>query len=129
MKRLILILSLLATPAFSQSVPLKEVEHVREGLITAGMALKIDEECSSVTVRMLRGLAFLNGLRSHAEGLGYTDAQIEAHLDDKAEEMRLRAIANDRLAAKGAVVGDAASYCAVGEAEMAAGSQLGRLLR
>ena len=129
MKRLILILSLLATPALSQSVPLKEVEHVREGLITAGMALKIDEECSSVTVRMLRGLAFLNGLRSHAEGLGYTDAQIEAHLDDKAEEMRLRAIANDRLAAKGAVVGDAASYCAVGEAEMAAGSQLGRLLR
>lgn len=119
----------MAATSASALGPLKDVAHVREGIITAGMALKIDEECSSVSVRLIRGMNFLEGLKSHAEGLGYTDAQIDAYLDDKAEENRLRAIAASRLASLGVVDGDAASYCSVGRAQIAEGTQLGRLLR
>lgn len=109
--------------------PLKEVERVREGIITAGMVLAIAHECPELEVRQLRGIAFLNGLRAHAERLGYTRAEIEAYLDDSAEEARLTRIALDRLAAMGAVEGDPDGVCAAGRAQIAAGTQIGRLLR
>lgn len=130
-KRLILAayLTFAANTTHAQTGPLADVAYISEGIVTAGMALKIEEQCPSIAVRLLRGYAFLNGLKSHAEGLGYSEEQIDAYLDDKAEENRLRAIALSRLSAKGATEGDAESYCAVGRSEMAANSQLGRLLR
>lgn len=119
----------LASAVPAQSVPLKDVEVIREGIITAGMVLKIDEQCPSLSLRRLRGLNFLAGLERTARDLGYSKSQIDAYLNDKDEETRLRAVALDRLRAKGAVEGDPESFCAVGRAEIAAGSEIGRLLR
>lgn len=122
-------LTLAAPAAAAEGTPLKDVERVREGIIAVGMALKIEEQCEGIDARRLRGLLFLQGLKSHAEDLGYSAADIDAYLSDREEEMRLRAIATDRLAALGAVEGDPASYCAAGRAEIARESQVGRLLR
>ncbi len=109
--------------------PLKDVEYVREGLITAGMAIEIGDKCDSLSVRLIRGYNFLGDLKSHARGLGYTSAEIDAYVDDKVEKARLEGIARQRLADLGTVAGNADSYCTVGRAQIAAGTPLGRLIR
>lgn len=113
--------------ALAQS--LRDVPVVTEGLITAAIAWEIGDKCDDLDARLLRGVAFLNGLKDHARGLGYSNADIDAFVDDKAEKDRLESEARARLTAMGAVPGDAASFCAVGNAEIAAGSAIGRLLR
>ncbi len=115
--------------ASSAKPALKDVAYVREGIIAVGMAYEISEECSSLKARLFRGIGYLNDLKGHARGLGYTDAEIDAYIDDNAEKDRLEGIARARLIELGAVAGNGATYCAVGQAEMAKGSAIGRLLR
>ena len=120
----------LALPAAAQAEipPLGRVERISEGLIAAAIAYEIGERCDSLDGRLVQGLAFLWSLESHARSLGFTREEIDAYIDDDAEKARLEAIARDRLRALGAVEGDGETYCAVGRAEMAKGSQVGRLL-
>ncbi len=115
--------SLAAKPA------LKDVAHVRDGIITVGIAYEISEECGSLKPRYIRGWNYLEGLKTHARELGYTNAEIDAYIDDSNEKNRLEAIARERMVAMGVIAGDEASFCAVGRAEMQAQSQIGRLLR
>lgn len=105
------------------------VERVTEGLIAAGMAIELGDKCGSVGVRMIRGLNFLQGLKSHLQDIGYSNAEIDAYIDNDAEKQRLEGIARDRLSALGARENDAASYCAVAQDQIAQGTQVGQLLR
>ncbi|MCF2903434.1 DUF5333 domain-containing protein [Octadecabacter sp. CECT 8868] len=107
----------------------RNVEYVTEGLIAAGMAVELGDYCGSVDVRLIRGLNFLQGLKRHLDDLGYTDAEIEQYIDNDVEKERLEGIARQRLADLGVRPGDSASYCTVARAQMAAGTQVGRLLR
>lgn len=121
---------LAAVAGMAQAKPaLKDVSHVSEGLIAAGMAIELGDQCGDVSVRMIRGVSFLNGLKDHARSLGYSEAEIDAYVNDKVEKARLENVARGRLAALGAVPGDAASYCTVANAQIAQGSQVGQLLR
>ena len=115
--------------SLSAQTALKDVERIREGIIATGIAYEISEQCSSISPRYLRGIGFLNSLKSHARDLGYSEAQIESYIDDSKEKKRLEAIARERLEALGAVAGSQTSYCAVGRAQIEAGSDIGRLLR
>lgn len=121
-------LALAAGPALSLG-PLKDVAVVRDGIIAVGIAYEIGNECGAIEARYLRGLGLLNDLKAHAAGLGYTDAEIDAYINDDAEKDALEAAARAQLAALGAVPGDEASYCAVGVTQIAAGTQVGQLLR
>ncbi len=115
--------SLAAKPA------LKDVEQVREGIITAGMAIEIGDVCPDVSVRLIRGYSFLNSLKNHARTLGYSEDEIYSYTHDKAEEERLKVVARARLTDMGAVSGQPETYCTVGRSEIASDTQLGRLLR
>lgn len=106
-----------------------EVERVTEGLIAAGMAIELGDLCDDVSVRMIRGLNFLQGLKSHLQDLGYSNAEIDAYIDNRAEKQRLEGIARDRLAALGVRTDDRSSYCTVAQGQIAANTQVGRLLR
>jgi hypothetical protein len=106
-----------------------DVERVTEGLIATGMAFELSEKCNEVDARMLRGLNLLYGLKSHLQDLGYSNAEIDAFVDDRAEKDRLEAIARERLRSLGARADDAATYCTVARAQIAQGTQVGRLLR
>jgi len=117
------------TATLAVSGPLKDVAYVSEGLIAAGMAIELDAKCDEVSVRIFRGIGFLNGLKTHARELGYSEAEIETYINDAPEKARLEAIARARLAALGVVTTDPASYCRVGQAEIAAGTAVGQLLR
>ena len=79
--------------------------------------------------RLFRGLGYLQSLRSHARDLGFSEAEIEAYINDDDEKDRLEAIAREQLALLGVVPGDEASYCAAGRNQIAANTRVGWLLR
>jgi len=108
---------------------LKDVVQVREGLIVAGMAYEVSQKCDGISARLFRGLSFLNSLKKHARDLGYSDAEIDAYVEDNTEKTRLESIARARLASLGVVADQPQSYCLVGQAEIAAGTAIGQLLR
>jgi len=115
--------------AVSADPALKDVAHVREGLIATGMAVELSNRCSSISPRRIRGINYLFSLRKHAFDLGFSRAEVDAYTNDKTEENRLIVIAYGRLRELGTVAGDEASYCAVGRGEIAKGNAIGRLLR
>ncbi|KQB98354.1 hypothetical protein AL073_05645 [Loktanella sp. 1ANDIMAR09] len=113
----------------SAQTALKDVAHVRDGIIAVGMAYEISEQCDSIRARLFRGYSYLQSLRSHASGLGFSDDEIDAYINDDAEKDRLEGIARAQLVALGAVADDSESYCAVGRAQIAANTRVGWLLR
>ena len=109
--------------------PLKDVEKISNGIVFTGMAYEISERCGSIDARLFRGINYLQSLRNHARELGYSDAEIEAYINDDAEKDRLEAIAREQLGLLGVVEGDEATYCAAGRAQIAANTRVGWLLR
>lgn len=124
-----LMLMVAAAGSLSAQTALKDVAKVRDGIIFTGMAYEISERCSSINARLFRGIGYLNSLKGHAEELGYSDAEIDAYINDDAEKDRLEAMAREQLALLGVIEGDEASYCAVGRAQIAANTRVGWLLR
>lgn len=124
----IMALCLTATASSAAANP-ATVERVTEGLINAGMAIELDDNCGDVKVRLIRGLNFLQGLKNHLSDLGYSNAEIDAYIDNRAEKDRLEVIARGRLAELGVVVGQPATYCSVARAQVNQGTQIGQLLR
>jgi hypothetical protein len=119
----------MTTGAVSAQQSLRDVGYVTEGLIAVGIAYEISEVCGSISARTLRGLSYLNQLRNHAKGLGFTNAQIDDFRKDRTEQNRLEAIARQRLSSMGAEPGNTAAHCAVGRAEITKESTIGYLLR
>lgn len=109
--------------------PLSEVKHITQGLRDVAIADEIRKKCDSISPRMFRALSFIKSLEKHAVKLGYSDAQIEAYVDDKAEKKRLIAQARKYMAQQGVRTGESATYCALGRAEIARNSQVGYLLK
>ena len=120
-----------ALPAvqLTAQIALKDVAKVRDGIIYTGMAYEISQQCDSISARLLRGFGYLQSLRRHARDLGYSEAEIEAYINNDAEKDRLEGIARAQLARLGAVPGEKDSYCAVGRAQIAANTRVGWLLR
>lgn len=115
--------------SLSAQTPLKDVDRVRDGIIYVGMAYEISEKCGSIRARTFRGLNFLQSLKNHAQELGYSNAEIDAYINNDAEADRLEMIARGQLASLGVIEGQEATYCAVGRAQMAANTRVGWLLR
>ena len=120
---------IISAGAASAQTALKDVAHVRDGIIDVGMAYELSEHCDSIRARLFRGLGFLQSLKGHASELGFTDEEIDDYVNDRNEKKRLEAIARAKLATLGVVEGEEASYCAVGRAQIAANTRVGWLLR
>lgn len=130
MTRAVLAFIVLAAPAAAQDVPaLSRDPRITEGLFATAMAYEIGRVCPTLDGRRVEGLAFLLSLQAYARSQGFSQDEIDAYIDDEAEFDRLEGIARERLAGMGAVEGQPGTYCAVGQAEIAKGSQVGRLLR
>ncbi|WP_273691599.1 DUF5333 domain-containing protein [Ketogulonicigenium vulgare] len=120
----------LSLPAMAQNrPPLGQVPQVTEPLVVAAMVYEIDRVCGALNIRLLRGIGFLNGIKSTARSLGYSNAEIDAFVDDRTEKNRLEEVARSRLRERGAIPDQPETYCALGRAEISAGSEVGRLLR
>lgn len=108
---------------------LREDAHVHERLLTASKAYLIEKACPTIERRKLYLLGQVMKLQSYARGLGYTNKEISAYVDDKAEQARFRALAEPWIAERGGVKGDAESYCAVGRAEIENNTPVGAMMR
>jgi hypothetical protein len=111
------------------STPLAEDEHVTRSLLAAAVGDKIRRECPTISARIFAALQEASELRRYALSKGHSEGEIEAFLDDRAQEERLRRLRDAYLAENGAREGDAESYCRLGRDEIARNSLTGRLLR
>ena len=109
--------------------PLNEEKHINGSLIAAAIGELIRRNCSTISPRYFVVFRKVKALERYAKSLGYTDAQIDAFLDDPDEKKRVRTAAETYLEKQGVVKGDEATYCAAGRKEIAERSLTGQLLR
>lgn len=122
-----LIAATLASPAAALE-PLAQEKYVNDRLIAARIADRIRRTCPSIDARILYAFGEARKLKRYAQGKGYSNAQIDAFLDDKAEKTRIYAVAEDYLKRHGARSNDAQSFCTIGRQEIRNNSIIGSLL-
>ena len=117
-----------ATPSLALT-PLHENATVVSRFYSIGLADAVRKNCDEIDARMFRAYRYLKSIESYAREAGYSDAEIDEFVDNKAEKNKLKArIARD-LANRGATAKTPEGYCTVGREEIAKGSAAGRLLR
>lgn len=117
-----------SAPAFALD-PISQNPAIVKPLLQGFIADRIDDECPRIEARKFKAKMAALDLANDAMKMGYSRKEIEAFVKDKEAKARGKAEALAYLISKGAVVGDADSFCRVGEAEIAAGSLAGQLLR
>lgn len=109
--------------------PLPKETHINQSLMSGVVADRIRKNCPSISARMIVAWSKLNGLKSYAVSKGYEEPQVRAFLKDPVEKARVKGMAADYLTSRGAVAGNAESYCIVGREEIAKKSLIGQMLR
>lgn len=124
---------LMGTIAFSApaqaKVGLPNETEINNGLFAFALANEIRKKCDSISPRMFRALSFRNKLYSMARARGYSTAEIDAYIDNRAEQEKMKARGNDYLKQYNASLSDGESLCRAGRAEIKKRSQIGVLLR
>ena len=108
--------------------PLSQEKYINDRLIAARIADRIRRTCPTIDGRILYAYGEARKLKSYAQKKGYSNAQIDAFLDNRQEKDRIYAVAEDYLKRKGARADDPQSFCAVGRQEIANRSVIGSLL-
>lgn len=124
-----LIVLALTAGAVSAKPKLRDVAIIDKAVFDVAVADKIRKECPDIKPRLIEAYSLYRATRKHARSLGYSDEEIEAYGDSKAEKARMRAKGEAYLRAQGVVAGDAQSYCAVGRKEIQKSSRIGSLLK
>lgn len=123
----LLVVAMLAQPAAALE-PLAKEKYINDRLIAARIADRIRRTCPTINGRIFYAYGEARKLRRYAEKQGYSAAQIDAFLDDKAEKARIYAVAEDYLTRQGAKANDPESFCRVGRQEIAKNTIIGSLL-
>lgn len=118
----------LSSPAAAK-VGLPNEADINNDLFVFALANEIRKKCDSISPRMFRALSFRNDLYSKAKARGYSTAEIDGYIDNKAEQNKMKARGNEYLKQYGASLNDPASLCRAGRAEIKKRSQIGALLR
>lgn len=113
----------------SAETGLRNESDINEGLLAIAVADKIRRECSSIGGRFFRAHGFINDLKSLAEHRGYSQAEIDAYINDDDEKAKMRERRNAYFEARGASNLDPESLCVLGREEMSRNSRIGQLLR
>ena len=114
----------LAGPA---SAALSDETSINARLQVVATADAIRKGCSAIEPRMVRAYAYLRRTARDAQGLGYSRDAIEAYVEDDAAKAVIEGRAREWLAANGGL--DEAGLCARGRAEIAGGTEIGKLLK
>ena len=114
----------LAGPA---AAALSDEAGINARLQVVATADRIRKGCADIEPRMVRAFAYLRGTANAARKLGYSKAEIEAYVDDDAAKAVIEGRADAWLSANGGL--DEAGLCARGRAEIAGGTEIGKLLK
>ncbi|QYX55620.1 DUF5333 domain-containing protein [Roseovarius sp. SCSIO 43702] len=115
--------------AVSAKAGLQNEKDINAGLLAVAAADKIRRECDSIGGRFFTARAYANQLKAMAKERGYTDAEIDAYVNSKANQRAMRERRNAYFKSKGASNLDAQSLCVLGRAEMSKKSAIGVLLK
>jgi len=108
---------------------LRDVPQVENIIFVAAIAHEVSEYCHSIKARRMKALGMAWELRSQANDLGYSDAEIRAHVESDSEKARMRAKGERYLKANGVDYGTPETFCVFGLAEIDKSSAIGALLR
>ncbi len=108
---------------------LREVPEIENIIFVAALVHEISNKCSSLKARKVKALGMAWRLRSRANDLGYSDAEIRAYVESDVEKARMRAKGERYLKANGVDYDNPESFCVFGRAEIAKSSAIGALLR
>ncbi|WP_412563428.1 DUF5333 domain-containing protein [Thalassobius sp. MITS945101] len=125
-------LTLALTPIGGQATakpPLRDVAEIDSNMLWVALAIEVSDKCEEINARTLKGLAFLNSLRSRAKSMGYSSDEIKAYVNSDAEKARIRTLGEAYVKSKGLNPADTGDLCTLGHAEIAARSQIGVLLK
>ncbi|MCT4609917.1 MAG: DUF5333 domain-containing protein [Pelagimonas sp.] len=118
----------LATPTLAKP-PLRDVPAIDNGLMILGIADEIRKSCDGINARMFAALSRINGLKSKAREMGYSDSEIKAYTSSSSEKARMRKKAENWLAGQGVSKANKAQFCAFGRQQMKQRTSIGKLLR
>ena len=108
---------------------LADEDDINAGLLVIAAGNMIRKKCPEIEARMVLAFGYMRGLRDVANERGYSDATIRAYVEDDAAKDVVEDRARAYLASRGLGAGTEGDYCRVGRAEIADGTQIGRLLR
>ena len=113
----------------AQAALIKDDAEIFSRLLTTAVANEIREKCSSIEAREWWATMYVLGVVSFAKKQGFSMKEIEAYRDDRGEQARLRREGYAYLDARGVDREAGTGYCELGQAEIAAKSQIGRLIK
>lgn len=113
----------------SAETGLRFEDDINAGLLAVGIADEIRKNCDSIDGRVVKALFYMRNLRQLARERGYSEAEIDAYVDNKAEKRKMRRKGDAYMAAKGVDSEKTETFCDLGRAEIAANSQIGQFLR
>ena len=89
---------------------------------------EIRKNCDSIGGRVIKALFYMNSLKQRARERGYSEAEIDAYVDNKAEKRKMRRKGEAYMAAKGVDPEKPETFCDLGRAEIAADTPIGKFL-
>ncbi|TDK43046.1 DUF5333 domain-containing protein [Antarcticimicrobium luteum] len=122
---------LLGLPAGADAAkpPLREVPEIADGIFTIVVANEIRRKCDDIGGRLIKGIAQIHRLKGRANDLGYSDDEIRALLDSKAEKALMVARGKSYMAGFGLDYDKPGDLCRLGRLEIENNSAIGALLR
>ncbi|MEM8582076.1 MAG: DUF5333 domain-containing protein [Pseudomonadota bacterium] len=124
-----ILISPAALPVHAAESGLRQEADITNALLVISVADKIRRSCSSLGANLFRARSLVNSVRETARERGYSEAEIDHYINDKSNRAEMRGMRNEYFSSKGASNLDPDSLCVLGKAEIASGSQIGRLLR
>ncbi len=109
--------------------PLRQVQDIDNNMLWVGIAIEISDRCETIDPRTVKGLLFLNQLRSQARRMGYSNSEIEDYATSDEEQARWRKLGEAYAISQGLDPDVDADTCKLGYSEIERNSQIGVLLR
>lgn len=130
----ILALGLLSAPAMALTqqeinATLRNDASIWDQLFVLAVADQIRENCPSIEARTIRATRYVYGVYSDARAYGFSRQEIRAFQVDDGTEADMRARVAAYFNQNGVRVGAPETFCALGTAEINAGTPAGTLLR
>ncbi|MDY6858278.1 MAG: DUF5333 domain-containing protein [Pseudomonadota bacterium] len=124
-----LALCLTAATGAAGANSLRDHKEINNGLTVIAVGDLIRTNCSTISARMVSAYFFARSLEAKAKAAGFSDDEIEAFVEDKAEKARVMSAARRYLVARGVDLDVPDSYCQAGYYEIERNSQIGVLLK
>jgi len=129
MTRIALVMSVtVAIVPAAGAASLSQETDINDALFEITVANEIRKECDSISPRIFEALGRMRKLKAEARKRGYSEAEIDAYVNNEAEQQKMRERRNAYLRANGAEPNDGPSLCALGRREIAKRSRIGALL-